>query len=146
MNSPRIKTANQSALESAERLFTAADANSALVLVRKIVQDIVLQHHRLLALRDRRLELVNSVGNTELLEHLHAQMERITEALNELHGELAEVGCVLKDWATGLVDFPAVYQGRRVWLCWRLGEPAITHWHETHDGFSGRRPVGPDFT
>jgi hypothetical protein len=51
------------------------------------------------------------------------------------------VGCVLKDWRTGLVDFPGVHHGRRVWFCWRLGEPTVAYWHDLDEGYAGRRPI-----
>ena len=47
----------------------------------------------------------------------------------------------LRDIETGLVDFPALVQGRQVWLCWRLGEEAVAWWHELDAGVAGRRPL-----
>jgi hypothetical protein len=43
------------------------------------------------------------------------------------------------------VDFPAMHGGRRVWLCWRLDEPAVAHWHGWHSGAAGRMPIGEQF-
>ncbi len=52
---------------------------------------------------------------------------------------LATEGVVLRDLARGLVDFPAVSPaGRPFWLCWVVGEPAVTWWHWPEDGFGGR--------
>lgn len=128
-----------------ERVFTAQSANRALVLVRKVVQDIVDRYAELMALRAEREELSNARGSLERLEELNAAIERAVAQLNRLHEELTEIGCDLKDWATGLIDFPATYQGRKVWLCWKLGEPAVTHWHELNTGYTGRQLIGPDF-
>jgi hypothetical protein len=47
-----------------------------------------------------------------------------------------------RDLERGLVDFPAVIDGREVYLCWQLDEPEITHWHGLESGFAGRRPLG----
>ena len=47
----------------------------------------------------------------------------------------------LKDLDRGLVDFPAIYQGREVFLCWEQGEEDIEHWHELDGGFAGREPL-----
>jgi hypothetical protein len=66
------------------------------------------------------------------------------EAQRTLRAEierLAEENIVLRDPETGLVDFPGEREGRRVWLCWRLGEDRVAHWHELESGFSGRRPL-----
>ena len=70
--------------------------------------------------------------------------EEMTKAMNRLEGEvrkLEELGCVLKDASLGLVDFPAVRLGERVWLCWKLGEDHVDFWHTRHEGYTGRKPV-----
>jgi hypothetical protein len=50
-------------------------------------------------------------------------------------------GITLRDVGSGLVDFPALVNGRPIWLCWRLGEDHITFWHELDAGIAGRRPL-----
>jgi hypothetical protein len=55
--------------------------------------------------------------------------------------ELQEHGIVLRDLDRGLVDFPALRDGREVYLCWEEGEPEIGYWHEPDAGFAGRRPL-----
>jgi len=70
--------------------------------------------------------------------------EEMTEAMNRLEGEirkLEELGCVLRDVSLGLVDFPAVRLGERVWLCWKMGEDHVGFWHTRHEGYTGRKPV-----
>ncbi|MGD0524736.1 MAG: DUF2203 domain-containing protein [Polyangiaceae bacterium] len=57
--------------------------------------------------------------------------------------ELEEMGAVLKDPRTGLVDFYGDVDGKRVWLCWKYGEEAVTHYHGLHEGFSGRKAIEP---
>jgi hypothetical protein len=52
-----------------------------------------------------------------------------------------ELGVTLREIETGLIDFPALANGRQIWLCWRLGEGDVEWWHELSDGFSGRRPL-----
>jgi len=70
--------------------------------------------------------------------------DAVTAAMRRLQNEiekLEELGCVLKDMNTGLVDFPAVRLGVRVWLCWKLGEERAMFWHGLHEGFAGRKAV-----
>jgi hypothetical protein len=50
-------------------------------------------------------------------------------------------GIVVQDLDTGLCDFPAERDGRVVFLCWRVGEPRIGHWHEIGAGFRNRQPL-----
>jgi hypothetical protein len=42
------------------------------------------------------------------------------------------------------VDFLARRGQEQVYLCWRLGEPEIRHWHGLQEGFAGRKPLGDD--
>jgi hypothetical protein len=55
--------------------------------------------------------------------------------------EVEEMGAVLKDPRTGLVDFLGSVDGKRVWLCWKYGEDAVTHYHELDEGFAARKPI-----
>jgi hypothetical protein len=50
---------------------------------------------------------------------------------------------VLKDPRTGLLDFYGQVDGKLVWLCWRYGEDAVTHYHALDEGFGGRKPIEP---
>lgn len=53
--------------------------------------------------------------------------------------KLDELGCVLKDMNIGLIDFPAVRLGARVWLCWKLGEESVSFWHGIREGYAARK-------
>jgi hypothetical protein len=57
--------------------------------------------------------------------------------------QLERLDIVVRDLERGLVDFPALIDGREVYLCWLLDEPQVTHWHGIESGFAGRRPL-PD--
>jgi hypothetical protein len=64
--------------------------------------------------------------------------------LRESVRELRERDIVLRDLDRGLVDFPALRDGREVYLCWEEGEPEIGYWHEPEAGFGGRRALDDD--
>ncbi|HLU67042.1 MAG TPA: DUF2203 domain-containing protein [Kofleriaceae bacterium] len=65
----------------------------------------------------------------------------LLETLREQVEEIQATGCLIKDIEVGLVDWPALHQGREVYLCWRYGEAEVAWWHEVSAGFAGRRPV-----
>jgi hypothetical protein len=44
----------------------------------------------------------------------------------------------VKDLQCGLVDFPAILDGREVFLCWEQDEEDIEFWHELEAGYAGR--------
>ena len=145
MKSQEAALPQAEAVSGRGRFFTVPEANSALVLVRRIVRDIVDRQAELMRLRDQVEELGEALGATETVAGLRWRAERLTTALNRLHAELIEVGCELKDWTVGLVDFPALHEGREVSLCWRCDEESVGFWHERDGGFAGRRPVAADF-
>lgn len=126
--------------------FTVDQANATLPLVRKIVADVVREHAKW---REKILELDLAASSAQA-EDEHAnteQLEReVQERAREIAGfqrELGALGIELKDPRLGLVDFPSELNGRRILLCWRLGEPEIQYWHEEDGGFAGRQPLAP---
>ncbi len=76
---------------------------------------------------------------------LRAQKHASARGLKESMERIEQLGCLLKDLDTGLVDFPTLYRGREVYLCWKLGEPGIAFWHRVEDGFAGRRAIDSEF-
>jgi hypothetical protein len=119
-----------------ERFFTAEEADAELADLRERLQRIRTARRGLIAASERITEAVASDGGgVEGSTWFRHQQVLKTEV-----EELAERGILLRDPESGLVDFPAERDGRRVFLCWRLGEEAVTHYHEEHGGFSGRKP------
>ncbi len=62
-------------------------------------------------------------------------------AIETIIDKIREHGGQLKDIDEGLVDFPGVVNGREVWLCWKMGERAITHFHDFGKGFEDRKEI-----
>jgi hypothetical protein len=89
----------------------------------------------------RRVRGNGHVHGGEELAQQQAELAAGVEALKDQVADIEALGCVLKDLDTGLVDFPALREGREVYLCWRLGEPTIAWWHDLDTGFAGRQPL-----
>ena len=68
---------------------------------------------------------------------LRSLASEITEAVERVN----DLGCLVKDVDTGLVDFYALQDGEAVFLCWQFGERAVSHWHALDEGFAGRKPI-----
>jgi len=54
---------------------------------------------------------------------------------------LEQLGVLVKDLDSGLVDFPALRHGEEVLLCWQVGEDDVAYWHGVEEGFAGRKPL-----
>ncbi|MBN1512223.1 MAG: DUF2203 domain-containing protein [Phycisphaerae bacterium] len=126
--------------QSVPRAFTVEQANQSLPLVRRILRDVVTQYRLVERIQKRRRRLACQ----QRLDELKAVEARGMEAarrLSDLLGELVSIGCEVRDYQRGCVDFPAMRNGREVYLCWKLSEDAVAFWHERHAGEVGRRPI-----
>lgn len=122
-----------------ERHFTRAEANALLPRLTDL-----LAH-----LREAKDELTDTEAHEALAEAgptngggeegrqvgvAFLEVRRVLEALEQS-------GIVLRDIDRGLVDFPAVIDGREVYLCWELGEDDVGYWHDLDTGYGGREPL-----
>jgi hypothetical protein len=105
--------------------FTPEEANKLLPLIKPIVSQV--------AVRASMLDQLFGRQRTEIIR----ENERLVR-------QLAEMGVQMKDFRTGLIDFPAVRFGEEVLLCWKLGESEVSFWHNLTDGYRGRRPLKPE--
>ena len=127
-----------------KKYFSVAEATDALTLVRRIVEDIVCNYERLCELHAT-CRSFDGNANAAEIEGIRQEYAATTDRLSELNEELDSIGCELKDYHLGLVDFPARLHGREVCLCWQLGEGALSYWHEIDGGSTSRRLISEDF-
>jgi hypothetical protein len=74
-----------------------------------------------------------------------ARRDASTLALRKVFEKIEQMGVLIKDLETGLIDFLTLYQGHEVCLCWKLGEEGIGFWHGMEEGFAGRKPIDEKF-
>jgi hypothetical protein len=74
-----------------------------------------------------------------------AERDKAVQEAKDSLAEIDSIGVQVKDLEQGLLDFPSLMDGKLVLLCWKLGEPAIAHWHTEEEGFAGRKPLDPRF-
>lgn len=117
----------------AEKIFTPAEASRTLPLVRRVVADVLVRGQELRALQRR--EHV-SVDDEDRIQELAGQLE-------DLFQELEGVGCSFRcpSFEFGIVDFPAIIEGRPVHLCWRDDEPDLRYYHDPFAGYAGRKLI-----
>lgn len=130
------------------RHFSAQEANATLPFVERVVRDIVTDYASWKdTLEQYELAVAGATvasGEPEEAERLRLLVDELAARIEGFVEELAAVGCTLKGFEEGLVDFPARLDNRDVVLCWRLGEPEVAHWHETNDGYAGRQSLVPE--
>src|SRR5256885_2512291 len=129
------------------RNFTLEEANAALEEVRPLVEAMVAGKLELDEAQERRDEVAQRIaGNGGGIPpaELAALEEAVDAAATELAGAIAsvqELGVLVKDLDSGLVDFPAQRDGEDILLCWQLGEDEGAFWPGPEDGYPGRHPT-----
>ena len=118
------------------KYFTPSEAKKTLPLVSRIVKDILDTSREMRLIAD---EIGEKVENDQRIQKLADNVESFMQ-------ELEEIGCFFKDWnfSIGLVDFPAIIDGKEVFLCWRSDEDDIMYYHEMETGFAGRKLIPPE--
>jgi hypothetical protein len=122
---------------SEERTYTVAEANALLPHLAPALIELQEKFPRAAEIRERMARIALQNGGA----HRPPGWDRLLARVDELLGRLQRWNVVLRDLDEGVVDFPAVMQGKRVFLCWRLGEPKVAHYHSFAAGFAGRRPL-----
>jgi hypothetical protein len=124
------------------KLFTVAEANALLPVVREILKRIQTARRKLASYRS---ETKAAAAQAEQGGGGFGDGLRYADLLIDLTsqtGELEALGVQLKDFDRGLVDFPSLRDGRVVLLCWQIGEgDEVEWWHDVEDGFAGRTPI-----
>jgi hypothetical protein len=126
------------------KFFTVLEANRSLVLVNKIVKDVLSLYCRAKVVEEHYSILDRETERKERIA-LKRQYEGLLKQLQAYNHELNTIGCQLRDWQTGTVDWPALHEGREVYLCWRMGDPQVEYWHEVYESFAVRRRIGSEF-
>ncbi|HKB40925.1 MAG TPA: DUF2203 domain-containing protein [Gemmataceae bacterium] len=131
-----------------KKFFTVAEANATLPLLRAILRDITSlatdlreRYQRLKELSEKEPAL--TAPEREEAEQITAELERGQERMEEYEQELRNLGVELKDYLIGLIDFPCRMGDREIYLCWKLDEAEVAHWHELDAGFAGRQELKP---
>ncbi|HUG68366.1 MAG TPA: DUF2203 domain-containing protein [Pirellulaceae bacterium] len=132
------------------KIFTVEEANARLPLVRVIVNDLMQLATELAERRDRlsQLSRKRTGGSPDVyqaeVEQVEQELEKESERLTDYLRELMELGVEPKSAMAGLVDFPAIIDGKLAYLCWKCGEPEVLYWHELDAGFAGRQSLTAD--
>ena len=132
----------------ANRTFTLQEAQTLLPVLESLLKS-AMEGKKILSAVDEEFQQVQSrvflnggsFLNIGYLKKRKAEREKAVQRVKDAVAEVDATGVQVKDLDIGLLDFPCVVEERVILLCWKLGEKAITHWHGTEEGFSGRKPI-----
>jgi hypothetical protein len=134
------------------RFFTLSQAEKLLPEVESAIREAIARKaeyqrgeaewqsfaRRLMLMGGVQVDRAQAIEQKSLREAAGA---RLKDSVEKIH----EFGCLVKDLDVGLIDFPTLWKGEEVYLCWKLGERGIHFWHGVHEGFRGRKPIDTEF-
>ena len=121
--------------------FTKEEAEALIPELEKIFETVadIAARAELKAMGLRKLEDAGNDPAAVAIER--SQLQFLAQGINDWLQRIVELGALPKGVEPALVDFPAVIEGREAYLCWKLGDKKLTHWHGVDEGFSGRKPL-----
>ena len=123
-----------------KRFFTVKEVNELIPFLTERLDQLCTVHKEIrtsFSERTPSLQKVLSLGGIPVDYRYFTQLSKLQSLVTEICSE----GCQIKDIDDGLVDFPTIWEGREVCLCWKLGEAEVAFWHEVDAGFAGRQPL-----
>jgi hypothetical protein len=134
------------------RYFTFDQARAAMPAVGRSIREAVAAKARceeaeklIRDLTQRILIMGGMAVDTAHTEAWKSQYDTNASALKTSMERIEEMGVLVKDLDIGLVDFPTLFRGEEVYLCWRMDESSIGHWHGVNEGFAGRKAIDRHF-
>jgi hypothetical protein len=129
------------------RQFTLDEANALVPWLEETFQRLANMRQEQTDAQSRLDELLEHRGSNgssssnEAMQQAQGNVDRLARLMEEGFQDILAEGIIVRDVATGLVDFPSQREGREVFLCWIRGEERIDFWHETNRGFAHRQPL-----
>lgn len=131
------------------RVFTLEEASALLPRLSALIAQQLERRTDIEAELSKLADRTGSVPDGVVLEpddppDVRALKNDLLKRLHEYQSgwsEVEDAGVVVKDTRIGLLDFYSRVEGKLVFLCWKYGEDAITHYHDIEAGFAGRKPI-----
>ena len=129
------------------RQFTLEEANALVPWLEETFQRLAGLRQEHIDTQSRLDELLKHRGSNgssssnEAMQQAQGNVDRLVRLMEEGFQDILAEGIIVRDVASGLVDFPSQREDREVFLCWIGGEEQIGFWHETNRGFTHRQPL-----
>ncbi len=130
--------------------FSLNEAQSLLPVLESLLRQAVEARRRLDEIEQEMQQTLTRIimlGGVQLdpvhMAALRSGKDGANRKLEDAVAEIEATGAQVKDLEMGLLDFPCLLNGQPILLCWKLGEPAIEHWHGANEGFAKRKKIDP---
>ena len=132
---------NNTQQEFSKKYFTIEEAEILLPKIEKILRRTIQLDKAIELLSSIEIEVYDDYANLRRITKTNKQFHKLSYELYANIEKLEDMGCLIKDLDTGLMDFYYRFEGRDIFLCWKLGENGIKFWHEADTGYMGRKQI-----
>jgi hypothetical protein len=123
------------------KFITLKEAKELLPAVKEDLRRLYRLHNTLRALSTVNLNYDDHMSGVIADVKTNKERYRLSYEIFCILDKLIGDGCIVRDIEMGLIDFCSLYNGRQIFLCWKLGEDDINFWHYPEEGYTGRRHV-----
>ncbi len=116
--------------------YTRDEARALLPQIRHWLKQLAALRRKLSEC-DQRLSRLMSGGNDVGGDTVNRWVRVAADAKATL-AEFQRREIQIKELDRGLIDFPAILNGKEVFLCWEQDEDDIEYWHDLESGYAGR--------
>jgi hypothetical protein len=131
--------------QAAIKTFTLPEARALLPLVRALIagfneaRDSASAAAKRLDEIERARSKENVLAIARPLRETRSELGERTQQMRDVVRQMQDLGVEVKHLDPALIDFPCLFDGHVVYLCWQEGEETVAFWHETDAGFAGRQ-------
>ena len=116
--------------------YTRDEARALLPQIRQWLKQLSTLRRKLSEC-DQRLARLMAGGN-EVGGDAVNRWVRVAADVKSTLAEFQRREIQIKELDRGLIDFPAIVNGKEVFLCWEQDEDDIEFWHDLESGYAGR--------
>lgn len=129
------------------RILSLEEANNMLPLLSKIVGDLmktwdsIIQKRTELELLEKGPDNGRDAHREEQIQELKGELNRLIDRINGYIREVEDLGCFVEEFKRGIINFPSLYVGRKVFLCWKPEDETVKFWHELDESYNERSRI-----
>ncbi|MBI2134778.1 DUF2203 domain-containing protein [Candidatus Woesearchaeota archaeon] len=128
--------------ELIKKYFTIDEAEELLPRLERVLRRTIKLNKALDLLSSIEIEVYDDdYDNLKRITKLNKQFHKLSHEFYASIEKIEDIGGIIKDLETGIIDFYSKFEGREIFLCWKLGERKIRFWHEVDSGYEGRKPI-----
>lgn len=126
-----------------QKYFSPEQATRSLAIVSPIVRDIIQKRKKMIGIKRtiRAIEEGRIAVSEEYKNNLPIELRETSKEITYNLEELEMIGCIITDFALGVVRFPSIIQDRVVFLCWTYGEKQVAYFHELTKDESSKKVI-----